>query len=234
MCQHAAPTASDGQLLSCDSNNKVLRTLRRRCTALHPCARSLCRPGTCPGPTPHLEVVHDLHFTPHIVDVLLAAAAGQACREMTLQALAWPCSSSRGNNNTRAEQQACTTCRAARQRPQIWQARSPPSRAPSRQFALGNGLAGKGLALLRLGLRQARRAKLAAPQHLAQVVITRHILRPAAGGERSGQPQQQPATGRLGAQDSTPPACESCGSVVALGTGSGRRRRRRKSAPSSR
>lgn len=102
----------------------------------------------------------------------------------------------------------------------MWQACSPSSRAPSRQLALRNGLAGKGLALLHLGLRQAGRAKLAAPQHLAQVVINRHILWPAAGRERSGQPQQQPAAGGLGAQDSTPPACESCGSVVALGTGS--------------
>ena len=50
----------------------------------------------------------------------------------------------------------------------------------SRELALGDRLAGK-LLLLGLGLGQAGGAKLAAPQHLAQLVVSGHILREGEG-----------------------------------------------------
>lgn len=52
--------------------------------------------------------------------------------------------------------------------------------AGSRELALGDGLAGK-LLLLRLGFCQAGGAKLAAPQHLAQLVVAGHILQDSEG-----------------------------------------------------
>lgn len=136
---------------------------RRGCAAAAQQHSSLQLPPAAPSlPAPHLEMVHDLHLPPHIINVLLAPAGVQVRARQT--------------QHQPARTQAC------RHAPSLHAlgACLPPQHSPrcpsSRELALGNGLARQLLGLARLGLSDAGRTKLAAPQHLAQVVIRRHVL----------------------------------------------------------